>query len=644
MRTKYLALVLPLFLTACSSDDNSVKVNTDNLTNSDVENVALMEIKNPEQGVFQPGQPISLDFTINTTLLETEHVGVTFMAIPKDKVEQLKTHDNPEGYNLGVHYIAQLTPGEQSFTAQLMLPNMDMPSGEYLIAGYVDSARSIEDEQDLDDNASRGHETGDFTTYAQVSIDSSKYHDFVMDKLVVGDGYAIFPDVGLRETSTEGAPEHKEADLIGHFDASKFGSGVNSANVSATITINGETLPVHFWQEGLNHYDDKMHIEFKDHEQSHYFPYDIAINGVLLGKLHDAYNVDSDSNSFELTMTLEDTSEFDESNTANNTLTIEVPYTLYKNEVPDDHPQAEQLNAAAAAQANQMLYPMAAKADSGQVSPSAIVIKGKDSLLIMDMFANVYGDKSKVAVIPLFSSSMAFANVNGGKASASAFGAFTLYMFNQSKSLFSASVYGNADGGAGTIEYGMKASLIGNSLIDESETLEALNKSYGYDWEEEQKLFSTTFTIVIVPITVSAGVKGSVGVNTDLKYEDLRFSIGGDVLTASLEAYATAGIDLLIASGGIGVDFLIIGDTLTAEAYIDISKVLSDSELVYGLDISNNMKAIEGEFYLWVKYPGYEFCCSFPTREATKTLYNTGALYDKTWELVSVQDSLNFAN
>ncbi|OHU86695.1 MULTISPECIES: hypothetical protein [Pseudoalteromonas] len=643
MRTKYLALVLPLFLAACSSDDNALKVTVDDQITTDVENVALVEIKNPEQGLFQPGQPISLDFTINTTLLETEHVGVTFMAIPKDKVEQLKTHDNPEGYNLGVHYIAQLTPGEQSFTAQLMLPNQEMPSGEYLVAGYVDSARSIENEQDLEDNASRGHESGDFTTYAQVTVDSSKYHDFVMDKLVVGDGYALFPYIGLRETTSDNAPEHKEADLIGHFDASKFGSGVNSANVSATITINGETLPVHFWQEGLNHYDDKMHIEFKDHEQSHYFPYDIAINGVLLGKLQQAYDENADSNSFELTMTLEDTSEYDESNTANNTLTIEVPYSLYKNEVPDDHPMADELNQVAA-QSNAMPYPYAARAINDNVDTSAVVVKGQDSLFIMDMFANVYGDKSKVAVVPLFTSSLAYANVNGGRATAAASGAFSLYMFNQSKSLFSVGAYGNADGGAGTIKYGVNVSLIGNSLIDESQTLEALNKSYGLDWEEEQKLFSTTFTIVIVPISVSAGVKGSVGINTDLKYEDQRFSIGGDVLTASLEAYATAGIDLLIASGGIGVDFLIISDTLSAEAYVDISNVISNSEFIYGIDVSNNMKAIEGEFYLWVKYPGYEFCCSFPTREATKTLYNTGALYDKTWQLVNYQDTLNFAN
>ena len=54
------------------------------------------------------------------------------------------------------------------------------------------------------------------------------------------------------------------------------------------------------------------------------------------------------------------------------------------------------------------------------------------------------------------------------------------------------------------------------------------------------------------------------------------------------------------------------------------------------------MKAIEGEFYLWVKYPGYKFCCSFPTKTATKTLYNTGALYDKTWQMIDYSDSFKF--
>ena len=630
-------------LTGCFSDsDNNVESSLKQP--EPVANVRLETVNTPDQTQYQPGQPIKINYSISSQLLDTEHVGVTFMAIAKDKVDQLASHDEPEGYELGTHYIEKLSDGEHSFTAELMLPNEEIPSDDYVIAAYVDSAKSIENEANTKDNGSRDF-SDNAASFAQITIDSTFYHDFALDTLTVGDGFAMFPDSGRRETESQNAPEHKRADIIGHFDASKFGHLINEALVTATVTVAGVEFDAHFWQEGENRYHDDMKIKFADHEQSHYFPYDIAVNGVLLDKLQQTYDKDADENTFELTFTIEDlSSAHQEANLDNNRMTITVPYSLYDHDQPDDSWLEE----------HNITNPLTSSVDTSSKSSSpnyapvkdpqglSGLVSTSDTLWAFEIFSNTYGDKSKVAIVPSFVSWVLLQSKNGGLAWATAGGSFDLYMFDHSLDLFSAGASGIANGADGTASYSMNVSLLGNSLIKESETVSALDESYGYDWEEEQKLFSTTFTIAIVPVSVSAGIKGSVGVNTDLKYEGLQFSIGGDVLTASLDAYATAGIDLLVASGGIGVDFLIISDTLSATAYVDISKALSDSEIGYGIDVSNHMKAIEGEFYLWVKYPGYKFCCSFPTKTATKTLYNTGALYDKTWQMINYSDSFKF--
>ncbi|KNC66397.1 hypothetical protein AC626_17245 [Pseudoalteromonas rubra] len=78
-----------------------------------------------------------------------------------------------------------------------------------------------------------------------------------------------------------------------------------------------------------------MLIKFADHTQSHYFPYDIAINGVLLDKLQQSYDSNAEENTFELTLTLHDLSTHSEANSENNSLTITVPYSLYDQQQPD---------------------------------------------------------------------------------------------------------------------------------------------------------------------------------------------------------------------------------------------------------------------------------------------------------------------
>ncbi len=612
-------------LTGCMEWDDTLDLTT-------TQNVSLVELSDPQLSPYQPGQPISIPFTVSSYGLSDEHVGVAFMAIPADKVGQLETHEDPEGYLLGNHYIEKLEDGELSRTAHLMLPNTDMVSGSYVIAAYVDSMQVIKDELTLDDNRSRGYQVGDFRTYAKMEVVSERYHDFAIDKLVVGDGFVLFPMLDERDSTYGINPNHKRADIIGHFDASKFGTDVNRAEVSATVIIDGEGYPAHFWQETGKHYAERMVIEFADHEQSHYFPFDIAVNGYLLDKIQQAYDSNVTENVLEIELTLHDQSAHNELDLDNNSMKVRVPYSLYQVETPEKWKQP------GTSQAEARYLP-----EQPRVMDRTFVSYSK-GIIARESYDALYGDKSKVAVNARFYASSLLTSEGGGLAEIKTQGDFDLYMFNNHIRLFEVAAEGLVTAENATVTYGVAAYLLENQLFFEYEEVQALNESYPYDWTEEQKLFSTTFTIVIVPITVSAGVKGEVGLNADLVFEDFQFSVGGDVLSAGLSAYATAGVDLLIASGGIGVDFLIIGDTLNATAYTGFANFLDRGEIDWGIDVSNHMKAIEGEFYLWVKYPSYKFCCSFPTKTATKTIYNTGALYDKTWSLLNYNGTFQTSN
>ncbi|RXF03624.1 hypothetical protein [Pseudoalteromonas phenolica] len=171
MRKTLLSFSMLGLLTGCFSDsDNNIESSLKQP--EPVANVRLETVNTPDQTQYQPGQPIKINYSISSQLLDTEHVGVTFMAIAKDKVDQLASHDEPEGYELGTHYIKKLSDGKHSFTAELMLPNEEIPSDDYVIAAYVDSAKSIENEANTEDNGSRDF-SDNAASFAQITIDST---------------------------------------------------------------------------------------------------------------------------------------------------------------------------------------------------------------------------------------------------------------------------------------------------------------------------------------------------------------------------------------------------------------------------------------------------------------------------------------
>ena len=96
-----------------------------------------------------------------------------------------------------------------------------------------------------------------------------------------------------------------------------------------------------------------------------------------------------------------------------------------------------------------------------------------------------------------------------------------------------------------------------------------------------------------------------------------------------------------IASAGIGANLLLISNSIGVSGRADLSRI-GARRVALSAVAQSNLRAIEGEFFLFARYRYFHFCCSFPEREARLTLYRTGALFNKNWRLLSASRSIGF--
>lgn len=587
-------------------------------------NVSLVSVSSPEAVTFSPGQPFSVDFSVKTERIEADHVGVSFFIIESSKASQLINNEEAEEFDVGEFYIESLVEGTQNYTAELMVPNDLVASGEYIVVAYLDAAGVIGEERTKNDNLSQNVTAASDPTFGSMQIDLEHHHDFILSKIEIGEGFLLLPEPVNHDETESGLPDTDHSDLIGFIDAIKHGSNVDTAIVTGVITVAGVDYPAHFWHEDEDTYTDSMDLVFPNHEEEHYFPFDIALNGELVHALADAYDPNLSENTLALTLTIVDTSATAEEDDTNNTQTIDLPYVFFE----DDDVIASKGDAAGFG-----------KTGAGY-QPSGKITSRSGFYEISNDFGHTYGDKSKVALQISFDDSVTLTAANGG-AAAEANGYTTLYMFNKSATLFSAELSGEVLVGALDGEYELSVELLGQTLLDESDTVYEFSEEWSREWSEETTIFETTFTIVIVPITVSAGIEGHVGFGAGLEADSGVVTATGTPFSAGLDAFAEASINLLVASGGVRADFLIFSEELTVEAYADASEFVFGGDFSVGLTIENELKAIEGNFSLFVRYPKYKFCCKVQTKEASKTIYNTGALYDKTWTLLDLERTIN---
>lgn len=598
-----IVFLVTITLAACGGDDGP--------------NVALTEVSAPDAGTYSPGQPFAANFKVTTDRIDAEHIGVNFFIIEQSKASQLENDEEADEYDVGTFYIDQLVDGEQTYTADLFVPNDIIESGEFLLVAYIDTAGVIQDEPSDRDNLSQNVTASSDPTWATMTIDAQHHHDFILSKIEIGEGFLLLPEpIDHDETESE-EPDTFHSDLIGFIDAIKHGSDVDTGEVVGKITVAGIDYEAHFWHEFDGTYTKSFELVFPNHEEEHYFPFDIALNGELVHALEDAYDESAAENTFELTLTIVDTSADIEDDSTNNSQTIEVPYFFFEDEDV-----------------------IASTKSGGAPLPSGKITSRSGFYEVSNDYNHTYGDKSKVAIEMSFEN---YITLQSSDASAEAYagGGFFLHMFNNSATLFSSELGGQIQVGALDGEYNLDIVLLGSTLLSRGDTVYEFSEEWSREWGEEVTIFETTFVIVIVPVKLEAGIEGSVGLSAGIEADAGVITATGTPFSLGLDAFAEASINLLVASGGVRADFLILSEELTAEAYADMSGFLFSGAIDLGLDITNDLKAVEGNFSLFVRYPGYKFCCKFFTKEASKTIYNTGALYDKSWTLLSVERSIN---
>ena len=581
-------------------------------------NVSLVSVQmqTPTQTIFSPGEPFRASFTINNEQLTGEHVGVEFFIIERSKAQQLIDNDEAEEFEVGIFYIENLVEGVNSYTADLFVPNDLEVAGEYMLIAVIDPAGNVEGDFVPEDNFSQNVLEADDSSWTTMEIDTEHHHDFILAKVEIGDGFLLLPAPEVHDETEAGIPATQTSDLIGFVDAIKHGSEIDTAIVTGVITVDGVEHVAHFWHEDDNTYSDSMDLDFPQFEEEHYFPFDIALNGTLVHELADAFDETADENTFQLTMTIVDTSPTEEDSSDNNTVTIDVPYFFFEEE-------------------EETTAPVGSERELRQITNAG------GNFRLLDFFGHTYGDKSKVALNLGFRNQIDASSRNAS-ASLSAVGGMSLSMFNNTASLFNASVDANVNASTLGGGYEVGVNFLGLPILEESDSIaDRLSAELSQEWEEEVTIFEARFTIAIVPVKVEAGISRSVGIGASLGFDNLVIEATGTLLTASLDAFAEASIDLLVASGGVGASLLIIEDNFELVTELDLTEIISDSTLTFTMNLENQLRAIEGRFFLFVEYPGYKFCCKFPKKRTEKTIYNTGALFDKTWTLLSISQEIN---
>ena len=613
---------LSLSLTGCflldSSDGGSRKAD-----------VSLVSIEAPAAAVYSPGEPFSLDFTISAEGdvdgegVLAQHVGVQFYLI-EDSQDFYADHEGD--HEAGFFYVENLYPGEKTYTATLNVPNGVEASGTYRVKAYVDPKGVVEG----DDNGDNYSIEANALTYATMQLDLESHHDFQAVYAEVGDGFLLLPEIesddaiGYSYDRTDRAVDanyaghtHSQADLIGYLDAVKHGSFNdldNIAQLTGTAVVNGLSYSVQFWHEENKTYENTVAISFPDTDNEHYFPWDIGVIGTpLYDALHAAYDSSLAENTFELTLTIVDTQNADE-DLENNSVTINVPYAFF-DEASEEETEAE-------------------IAENRRFNPDGITPRkikyGSTYISLYEDYAHTYGDKSKIAIgLDFGTKNVIYKNSTSAGGYAKAWGEFPLYIFNQSVTLLGANAFAESVITSASGEWGVDVTFLGLTVFEEGETAGSYSKEWDKTWEERKTIFSTTFTIAIVPFKVEAGVSGSIGMGAELALEEGVISFTGNIFQASMGAYAEGSVNLLVASGGIGLEFTIIDETFAVEASLDLSEAILGQQITASVEAYNELKAISGEFYLFVEYPAIKWFLKPYTKRATKTIYDTGALYDK---------------
>ena len=88
-------------------------------------------------------------------------------------------------------------------------------------------------------------------------------------------------------------------------------------------------------------------------------------------------------------------------------------------------------------------------------------------------------------------------------------------------------------------------------------------------------------------------------------------------------------------------DLLLLQHRFRVSGAADLSHIFN-REITLSALAQNQIQAIQGKFSLFAKYKYFKFCCKKKTKTKTLTLYKTGTLFSKNWDLLSESITVTF--
>lgn len=187
------------------------------------------------------------------------------------------------------------------------------------------------------------------------------------------------------------------------------------------------------------------------------------------------------------------------------------------------------------------------------------------------------------------------------------------------------------------------------TIFNDAATQKAEFKMPQYSWNEKLTFAKASFMIGPVPLSVGAGMKGSIALNNILSAKD---GIGVGLTSnapANLAGFLSGGIDAAVVRAGVGGDMSIIESNPTA--IFDAGLSLSDDNS-FAFDINSkadyNLGLLKGRMYLYagtktkiswctkkvfgakIKYP-----CGLSWSDYTLDLYNSPWAFNRSWNMLN---------
>ncbi|MCG7534554.1 hypothetical protein [Pseudoalteromonas sp. OOF1S-7] len=584
-------------------------------------NIAITKISTGPLETLEPNTAVKVFYDVDISGFKDIDVDVHFYLV---HATELDTSDGEEAeieevHKVGALELTQVSEGSHNFETEITIPDT-LLGGHYHLIAQIDPHDDHAEDIEEDNHPSVDHEPfsdGEFP-FADLHVRVPESHDYKLLSAEFGQ-QALILDV---PNNTDGTSEH-HSDLVGYLSADYEGANLGSTAITAEVLVNGNWQPTHFWNTANTTYEAQLTHTFTAGLHDEHIGFDIALDDALLAQIYQGYDA-SQAQSLQVRFTLTDLAQNAETITDNNVIETEIPLYFFTGDNADT---AQSL----------------AKRDA-QYSVGLANIK------LEKEFDKSYGNKSKFSVGVDLSGQLFIVPTGDPGGRITGEGVVEAYFFNAQNTLFSISYDGSAYISGQNTGYASEMIIFNNVAFEDEKYTTKYEKSWEKSWEEEKVLAQARFTIGPVPMSVEAGVTGSLGFELTVGYNAELYA-EGDLFHVDFNAFGRGGVNLGLVSAGIQAILTLIDNTFAMESNAGFALVSTGNKaphIYYGIELKNDLDVISGKFGLYAETIGVKWCkkwgipypCGKKTHRYDLWLYQTPSVYNKSWTLYSKEDEI----